>query len=117
MYFSTILWLIVTDCLSVLFFSFDYLSIFVEENFLLSLLPFLSRILPITPFLIFHIFLILCPLFLICLDQVSAGPSIRKGTLPMLYHICGRFGGAGRGRGGFQVPSFPLPNPMGGRKG
>ena len=66
----------------------------------------------ISPFLIFHIFLVLCPLFLISLHQVSAGSPIRKGTLPVLYHIYGRYGGAGRGSGGFVkfLPSPSLPD-------
>ena len=63
-------------------------------------------------FLSFHVFfhfslpdisysLVLCPLFLTCPHQVSVRPPLRKGTLLMLYYINGRYGGAGRGGGGF----------------
>ena len=46
----------VIDCLSVFLFSFGYLSVFVEENFLFCLLPSVMHS-SISPFLIFHIFL------------------------------------------------------------
>ena len=107
MCFSSVLWLMVIDLLSVSCLALAT-SVFVEENFLLSTsLSFMYF--SISHFLIFHIFLVLCPLFLTCLHQVSAGPPILKGTLPMLYYIYGRYGGAERGRGEF-VDSFISPS-------
>ena len=41
MCFSSALWLMVIDCLSVFLFGFDYLSAPVERKFLFCILPFL----------------------------------------------------------------------------
>jgi len=98
MCFSSILWLMVIDCLSVFLFGFEYPSVFVGEKFLFCLPPFLSCIPPFLHFS-FHIFLILCTLFSTCLHQVSVCPHIRRGTLLMLYY---------RGRSGF-VKFLPFP--------
>jgi len=49
MCFSSIFWSMVIDSLSVFLFGFDYLPVFVGENFLFCLLLSLS---PIPPFLL-----------------------------------------------------------------
>ena len=86
MCFSSVLWSMVIDCLSIFLFSFDYLSICVEGNFLFSLLAFLRFC-----YSIFYLFSVL--FFLTLLHQNSMGPLIRKGTLPIFYSIYG-YGGA-----------------------
>ena len=82
-------------------FGFDDLSVFGGGK--VSLLSTSSSFMysSISPLLIFHIFLALRPLFLTSPHHVSTGPPIRNETLHMLYYIYGRYGGAGRGRGGF----------------
>ena len=55
MRFSSVLWLMDTDYLSIFLFSFDYFSASGERMFLLSISN--------SPFLIFDIFLVLCPIF------------------------------------------------------
>ena len=110
MRFSSVLWLMVIDRLSVFLFGFDYLSVFLERKFLFFLLLFF-----LFRYSIFFLFSVL--FFLTYLHQVSVGPPIRKGILFMFYCIYGRYGGAERGRGGFfQIPSLPPPHPMGGLK-
>jgi len=88
MCFSSVLWLMVIDCLPVFLLGFDCLSVFVEENFSFVYFLFIH--------LFFHIYFSDVPyfscslfsLFLTRLHQVSAGPPlIWKGTLPMLYYI------------------------------
>jgi len=83
MCFSSVLRLMVIDCLSVVLFSFGFLC-FCGGKFSLLSTSFSLMYPSISPLLIFRIF-VFCPLFLICLHQVSAGPPIQKGTLPMLY--------------------------------
>ena len=73
---------------------------------LLSTFSFINS--SISPFLRYHIFLVVRPFSLTCLHQVSAGPPTRKGTLLMLYYVYEWYGGAGRAGGGF-VKFFPLP--------
>ena len=63
MCFSSILWFMVVDCLSVFLFGFDYLSVFVGEKLLLLSTSFSFIYSSISPFLIFHIFFVICPLF------------------------------------------------------
>ena len=83
MCFSSVLRLMVIYCLLVVLFSFGYLCSCGGKLSLLST-SFSFMFSSIYPPLIFRIF-VLCPLFLICLHQVSASPPIRNGTLPMLY--------------------------------
>ena len=122
------LWLMVIDCLSVFLFSFgclpvflfgfDYLCFCRGKAFPLSTsFPFMYSF--ISPFLIFRILLFSALFFLISLHQVSAGPPIRKGTLPVLYHIYEKIWRSWeRQRWICQVPSFLSPTlPDGGRKG
>ena len=87
MYFPSVLWLMVIDCLSGFLFGFEYLSVLVGGKFSVLSTSFSLIYSPISPFLIFYLFPVLCPLFLTCVHHVSVGPPIWKGTLLMLYYI------------------------------
>ena len=80
MCFSSILWLMVIDCLLVFLFGFDYLCFCREKAF--SFVYFLS-------FHVFFHFSFPDISYFTCLHRVSAGPPIRKGTLLMLYYVYG----------------------------
>ena len=100
----------VIDCLSVFSFGFCYLSPFVRENFLFLSTSFSFIYSSISRFLIFYIFLLLCPLFFNLPASGLRGPSYmeRNSTHVVLCIVYGLYGGAGRGGGGF-VKFLPLP--------
>ena len=117
MCFPSILWLMAIHCLSAFFFSSDYLCFCREKDFLSST-SFSLVYSPISPLLIFHIFLVLCPLFL---NQPPPGLRASSCTGRDSTHVVLYKWKIWRSREKWRcicrVPCFPLPSRMGGWKG
>ena len=99
------------------FLLFDYLSVVVGEKSLFCSLPFRSCILPLLLFLIFHLSLLPCPPFFnLPAPGLRRSSYTERNSTHVVLYIRKIWRSWERLRLIRQVPSLPLPYPMGDRK-